>query len=178
MHRNPVNNISENRIISVTTGHNEPPGTTVGLKSIDLVSVTSSEFNENDNISFDEDRLQRWNFYEFWEQFKSASAAVVLIVACFLQNSWSINEYLKLLLDAESEVPLWNDTDTTSGYDLVDELFTSENVIVTGVIISWHIGTIFGGVLGAFIVPVLANNAIYVRDLISNNIFFAHQLSI
>lgn len=156
---------SENQIISVTTAHNEPPGTTIGLKSVDLVSVTSSEFNDNDNVSFDEDRLQEWNFDEFWAQFKSASAAIVLLIGCCLQNTWSINEYLKLLLDEENETKVWNDTESTSGYELVDELFGSESVVVTGVIISWHVGAIFGGVVGAFIVPVLTNKVIYVGSL-------------
>lgn len=153
---------NENRIIHVTTANNEPPGTTIGLKSVDLVSVTSSEFIDEDNISFDEGRLQQWHFYEFWAQFKSASAAVVLIIACCIQSTWSINEYLKLLIDQGDEIMSWNDTDSSSGYDLVDELFTSESVTVTTVIVSWHIGAIFGGVLGAFIVPVLTNKVIYV----------------
>lgn len=153
---------TENQIIHVTTARNEPPGTTVGLKSVDLVSVTSSEFNDDDNISFDEGRLQQWSFDEFWAQMKSASAAIVLLVACCIHSTWSINEYLKLLLDEEDETSTWNDTDSTSGYDLVDQLFTSESVTVTTVIISWNIGAIFGGVLGAFIVPVLTNKIIYV----------------
>lgn len=158
------NNIisSENQIIHVTTASNEPPGTTIELKSVDLVSVTSSEFIEDDNISFDEGRLQQWNPDEFWSQFKSASAAIVLVVACCIQSTWSINEYLKLLWDKGNVTAWWNDTESASGYDFVDQLFSSESVIVTGVIVSWNVGAIFGGVLGAFIAPVLTNKVIYV----------------
>lgn len=146
----------------MTTASNEPPGTTIELKSVDLVSVTSSEFIEDDNISFDEGRLQQWNLDEFWAQFKSASAAIVLVVACCIQSTWSINEYLKLLWDKGNETAWWNDTESASGYDFVDQLFSSESVIVTGVIVSWNVGAIFGGVLGAFIAPVLTNKVIYV----------------
>lgn len=167
MHRNSQVFVgdSNNEIIHVTTGNNELPGTTIGLKSIDLVSVTSEEFHEeDDNISIDEGRLQQWHFGEFKTQFKGISAAILLLVACYLQCTWSINEYFKLMNDEQNESTAWNSSaETATGYEFVDNLFTSESVVVTLVIVSWNIGAIFGGILAAFIVPVVPNKMIYVN---------------
>lgn len=153
-----MNKINNNQIVRVTTTTIHNNGGEVEEKAVDLISVTSSEFKDDDTKSFDEGRLQEWNFAEFSMQLMGISAGIFLLFACCVQTSWGINEYLKLITDEEKQ---WNETEAT-GYEIVDELFSSESVVVTTVIISWNIGAIIGGVVGAFIVPVLTNKIIYV----------------
>lgn len=133
-------------------------------KSIDLVSVNSATDSENDNISIADGYMQRWHFPEFRSQFLSSFAAILILFACSILNSWSINEYLKLMLDVRGNTSdEWNSTENVlTEYEIVDQIFTSETAFVSAIIVSYNLGVILGGVFGAFIVPVLPNQVVYV----------------
>lgn len=143
----------------------QPSDINVDSKSIDLVSVNSLDESEADNISLAEGYMQQWNYEEFRTQFLGAFAGVILIFGCSILSSWSINEYLKLILDTRSNSTSWNSTEFEIGItDYLDDMFSSEVVMVSAIIVSYNIGVIFGGVFGAFIVPVLTNQVVYVSD--------------
>lgn len=156
------NGTAKNKSFPFSTQSNDKDFET---KSIDLVSVNSElSENEKDNISIVDGYMQRWNFLEFRCQFLGTIAAIIILFGCSTLNSWSINEYLKLIVDIRNDaIESWNFTEYHSTeYAIVDEIFTSEIALVSAIIISYNVGVIFGGVFGAFIVPVLLNQVVYV----------------
>lgn len=119
-------------------------------KSIDLISVDSEEFSKDDgdDISFDEGRLQQWNFREFSMQFVSLLAGVILLFGCLVNGAWSITDFVKDILSNEDE---WTDIDY--GWNLFnddeEEFFQSRHIIIAIVVLSWNVGAIIGGIFGA-----------------------------
>lgn len=131
-------------------------------KAIDLESVTSEDYQEDDDrVSFDEGRLQQWNFNEFRIQLLGSIAGIVLLFGCGTISAWAVTDLVKDVQVNENE---WIDVDY--GWDLFgendDEFFESRHVIIAIVVLSWNVGYIIGAILGAFVVPVLPNRAIYV----------------
>lgn len=130
-------------------------------KCIDLVSVTSDEFHDDDSISFDEGRLQQWNGTEFRMQLAGALSGIILLFGCASISAWAIADFVKDMqengdewIDVDYEMSLFGDGD--------DEFFQSRHVIIAMVVLSWNVGYIIGGVFGAFVVPILPNRTIYV----------------
>lgn len=133
-------------------------------KSVDLISVTSDDYNnkEDDQVSFDEGRLQQWNFEEYQMQLLGSLAGVVLLFGCGTMSAWSVTDFIKDIQQNEAE---WVDFDYS--FELFDseedEFLASRHVIIAMVVLSYNIGCIIGCICGAFIVPLLPNRAIYVR---------------
>lgn len=129
-------------------------------KCIDLVSVTSEEFKDDDSISFDEGRLQQWNGAEFRAHLAGALAGIILLFGCASISAWAIADFVK---DMQVNGDDWIDVD----YDMSllyddSEFFESRHVMIGMVVLSWNVGYIIGGVFGAFVVPILPNRTIYV----------------
>lgn len=139
-----------------------PSTVEVEEKSVDLVSVTSEDYKDDDQISFDEGRLQQWNCAEFQMQLLSALAGIVLLFGCGIMSAWAVTDLIKDVQVNEAE---WVDLDYS--FELFDseedEFLTSRHVIIAMVVLSYNIGCIVGGICGAFITPLLPNRAIYVR---------------
>lgn len=57
----------ENKSVNLVT-----PTPKIEEKSVDLISVTSDDYKDDDEISFDEGRLQQWDFAEFQMQLLGA----------------------------------------------------------------------------------------------------------
>lgn len=137
-------------------------------KAIDLVSVKSEELqNDDDTISFDEGRLQQWNVAEFRMQLAGALSGIILMFGCASMSAWAIADFLK---DIETNGEDWISVDYE--WSLLDkdedEFFQSRHVILAMLVMSWNVGYIIGGALGAFIVPLLPNRSVYV----SFDVFF------
>lgn len=133
-------------------------------KSVDLISVTSEDYKiEDDQISFDEGRLQQWNYTEFQMQLMGAISGMVLLFGCGTMSAWSVTDFIKDVQQNEAD---WVDID----YNLElfdadeDEFLASRHVIIAMVVLSYNIGCIIGAICGAFITPLLPNRAIYVRS--------------
>lgn len=133
-------------------------------KAVDLMSVTSEDYKEDDVVSFDEGRLQQWNFAEFRMQLLGSIAGIILLFGCGTISAWAVSDLVKDVQVNENE---WVDVDY--GWDLFgendEEFFESRHVIIAIVVLSWNVGYIIGGILGAFIVPVLPNRTVYVCKL-------------
>lgn len=131
-------------------------------KSVDLISVTSDDYNQDDDqVSFDEGRLQQWNFPEFQMQLLGAIAGMMVLFGCGLISAWAITDFIKDVQQNEAE---WVDMDYS--FELFDndddELLASRHVIIAMVVLSYNVGCIVGGICGAFITPLLPNRIIYV----------------
>lgn len=65
--------------------------------SVDLISVSSDDYKaaEEDEISFDEDRLQQWNFVEFRKQLLACVAGIVLCIGCGITSAWAVSDFIK-----------------------------------------------------------------------------------
>lgn len=141
-----------------------PPKPEIEEKSVDLISVTSEDYNnkEDDQVSFDEGRLQQWNYDEFQMQLLGSLAGMVLLFGCGTMSAWSVTDFIKDVQQNEAE---WVDFDYS--FELFDseedEFLASRHVIIAMVVLSYNIGCIIGSICGAFIVPLLPNRAIYVR---------------
>lgn len=137
------------------------PAIEIEDKSVDLVSITSEDYKEEDAISFDEGRLQQWNFTEFRMQLMGSIAGIILLFGCGIISAWAVTDLVK---DVQVNGNEWIDVDY--GWDLFgeneEEFFESRHVIIAIVVLSWNVGYIIGAMLGAFIVPVLPNRTIYV----------------
>lgn len=151
-----------------------PSTVEVEEKTVDLVSVTSEDYKDDDQISFDEGRLQQWNYAEFQMQLLSAMAGIVLLFGCGIMSAWAVTDLIKDIQVNEAE---WVDLDYS--FELFDsdeeDFLASRHVIIAMVVLSYNVGCIVGGICGAFITPLLPNRAIYVR---SNNFhcFNLHNL--
>lgn len=129
-------------------------------KNIDLISVTSEDYKEDDQISFSEGRLQQWNYSEFHMQFMGAIAGIVLLFGCGTISAWAVTDIIKDVQVNEAE---WTDVDYTffESHN-EDDFLASRHVIIAMVVLSFNVGVIVGGICGAFITPLLPNRAIYV----------------
>lgn len=133
-------------------------------QSVDLISVTSDDYHEDENddqISFDEGRLQEWNSAEFQMQLLGAVAGMVLLFGCGLMSAWAITDFIKDFQQNEIE---WLDIDYS--FELLDkkqdDFLASHHVIIAMVVLSYNVGCIVGAILGAFITPLVRNRFIYV----------------
>lgn len=133
-------------------------------RTVDLISVNSEDFEDDeidDQISFDEGRLQEWNSIEFEMQLLGAASGMVLLFGCGLMSAWAITDFIKDFQQNEVE---WLDIDYS--FELLDkkqdDFLASHHVIIAMVVLSYNIGCIVGGILGAFITPLLPNRIIYV----------------
>lgn len=135
-------------------------------KAVDLLSVTSEDYKDDDEISFDEGRLQQWSASEFRKQLWSALAAIILLFGCGIMSAWAVTDFIKDVQLNEAE---WVDLDYS--FELFDndedEFLNSRHVIIAMVVLSYNIGFIIGGIFGAFVAPLLPNKAIYVCIYIS-----------
>lgn len=133
-------------------------------KSVDLISVTSEDYDEkeDDQVSFDEGRLQQWNTAEYQMQLLGAVAGMMLLFGCGTISTWAITDFIK---DVQINAAEWVEVDYS--FDLFDmeqeDFLTSRHVIIAMVVLSYNIGCIIGAILGAFITPLLPNRIIYVR---------------
>lgn len=133
-------------------------------KSVDLLSVTSEDYKQTDDdqISFNEGRLQQWNSAEFQMQLVGAVSGIILLFGCGTISTWAIADFIKDVQQNEAE---WVDIDYS--FELFDteheDFLTSRHVIIAMVVLSYNIGSIIGAILGAFITPLLPNRIIYVR---------------
>lgn len=149
------------------------PAQEIEEKSVDLISVTSEDYKDDDEISFDEGRLQQWNFTEFLDQLLGAMAGIILMLGCGTISAWAVTDFIKDVQLNEAE---WVDLDYS--FELFensdDEFLNSRHVIIAIVVLSYHIGYIIGGIFGAFVTPLLPNKAIYVRirDTICSPIYY------
>lgn len=133
-------------------------------KSVDLISVTSEDYKKDDDqISFDEGRLQQWNYSEFQMQLMSSIAGMLLLFGCGIMSAWSVTDFIKDIQQNEAE---WIDFDYSFELFETDEeeFLASRHVIIAMVVLSFNIGCIIGAIMGAFITPLLPNRAIYVRS--------------
>lgn len=132
-------------------------------KSVDLISVTSEDYEDKDDdqVSFDEGRLQQWNAAEYQMQLIGAVAGITLIFGCGTISTWAITDFIK---DVQINAAEWVEVDYS--FDLFDmeheDFLTSRHVIIAMVVLSYNIGCIIGAILGAFITPLLPNRIIYV----------------
>ena len=130
-------------------------------KSVDLLSVNSEDFKDEDDISFSEGRLQAWNFSEFNKQMCGAASAVILLFGCGITSAWAIADLIKDIQQNEAQ---WIDIDYS--FELFDtdedEFLGSRHVIIGMVVLSLYFGIIIGAIFGAFLTPILPNKAIYV----------------
>ena len=130
-------------------------------KSVDLLSVNSEDFKDEDEISFSEGRLQAWNFSEFNKQMCGAASAVILLFGCGITSAWAIADLIKDIQQNEAQ---WIDIDYS--FELFDtdedEFLGSRHVIIGMVVLSLYFGIIIGAIFGAFLTPILPNKAIYV----------------
>lgn len=130
-------------------------------KSVDLISVTSDDYKDDDEVSFDEGRLQQWNFSEFQMQLLGALAGIILLFGCGIISAWAVTDFIK---DVQVNEAQWVDLDYS--FELFDndddDFLTSRHVIIAMVVLSYNVGYIIGGIFGAFITPLLPNRAIYV----------------
>lgn len=144
-------------------------------KSVDLLSVTSDDYKDEDLISFDEGRLQAWHSGEFKKQLWGALAAIVLLLGCGFTSTWAISDLIKDIQLNEAE---WVDIDYS--FELFDnddeEFLSSRHVIIAMVVLSFNFGNIIGAILGAFLTPILPNRAIYVCCLVFH-IFFLKPMT-
>ncbi|XP_031624199.1 uncharacterized protein LOC116341345 [Contarinia nasturtii] len=142
----------------VTTRTKTPPE--IEEKSVDLISVTSEDYKDDDQISFDENRLQQWNTSEFYMQLWGAAAGIILLFSCGTLSAWAVTDFVK---DVQVHKAAWIDIDYS--FELFDdeerEFLSSRHVIIAMVVLSFNIGCIIGGIFGAFITPILPNRAIY-----------------
>lgn len=130
-------------------------------KAINLISVTSERYDD-DNISFDERRLQEWNFREFWMQMVNSLSAFVLLFGCGLISAWSITDFIKENLSA---INVRHNSSTEGDWLEIDgEFHTSRHFIVGMVVLSWNAGAVTGGIVGAYIVSRLPVRYIYVSS--------------
>lgn len=132
-------------------------------KAIDLVSVNSEELQEDDTISFHEGHLQQWNGAEFRMQLAGTLSGIILLFGCSSLSAWALSDFLK---DIEAHSEDWISVDYE--WNLLDkdedEFFQSRHVILAMLVMSWNVGYIGGGALGAFIVPLLPNRSVYVSS--------------
>lgn len=130
-------------------------------KSVDLLSVNSEDFKDEDEISFSEGRLQAWNFSEFNKQMCGAASAIILLFGCGITSAWAIADLIKDIQQNEAQ---WIDIDYS--FELFDtdedEFLGSRHVIIGMVVLSLYFGIIIGAIFGAFLTPILPNKAIYV----------------
>lgn len=144
-----------------STAASSQPG--IEEKSVDLISVTSEDYEDKDDdqVSFDEGRLQQWNTAEYQMQLVSASAGIMLLFGCGTISTWAITDFIK---DVQINAAEWVEVDYS--FDLFDmeheDFLTSRHVIIAMVVLSYNIGCIIGAILGAFITPILKNRIIYV----------------
>lgn len=161
-HRSGIENRSMN-LVPFT------PKNEIEEKSVDLISVTSDDYNkkEDDQVSFDEGRLQQWNCEEFQMQLLGTMAGMILLFGCGTMSAWSVTDFIKDIQQNEAE---WVDFDYS--FELFDseedEFLASRHVIIAMVVLSYNIGCIIGSILGAFITPILPNRVIYVRFIIKH----------
>lgn len=156
--RPPTRDKSRPKFALVTAATLRPE---VEEKSVDLLSVTSDDYKEDDQISFDEGRLQQWNYPEFHIQLLSAVAGMVLLFACGTMSAWAITDFIKDFQQNDAE---WLDVDYS--FDLLDtqkdSFLESHHIIIAMVVLSYNVGCIVGAICGAFITPLLPNRIIYV----------------
>lgn len=142
-------------------------------KAIDLVSVSSEELQDDDTVSFDEGRLQQWNGSEFRMQLAGTLSGIILLFGCASLSAWAIADFLK---DIEANGEDWISVDYE--WNLLDkdedEFFQSRHVILAMLVMSWNVGYIIGGALGAFIVPLLPNRSVYVSNFLCSKIRLPH----
>lgn len=135
-------------------------------KSVDLLSVTSDDYKDDDEISFDEGRLQQWNCSEFQKQLWGAASGIVIILCCEIISAWAICDFIKDIQVNEAE---WVDLDYN--FELFDsdgdDILSSRHVIIAMVVLAYNLGIIIGAIFGAFVIPLLPNRAIYVNIYLS-----------
>lgn len=150
--------IEEKTVNLVTT---PTPTPEIEVKSVDLISVTSEDYKDDDEISFDEGRMQQWNFPEFQKQLWGAAAGIILLLGCGITSAWAVTDFIK---DIQVNEAQWVDLDYS--FELFDndedEFLSSRHVIIAMVVLSYNIGYIIGAIFAAFITPILPNRAIYV----------------
>lgn len=141
------------------------PSIEIEEKSVDLISVTSEDYKDEDEISFDEGRLQQWNYAEFQMQLVGALAGIILMFGCGMMSAWAVTDFVK---DVQVNEADWLDFDYS--FELFDndqdEFLASRHVIIAMVVLSFNIGYIIGGICGAFLTPLLPNRAIYVSFIV------------
>jgi len=130
-------------------------------KAIDLISVTSGRYDD-DNISFDEGRLQEWNYREFWMQMLNSLSAFVLLFGCGLISAWSITDFIKENMSKISVKEKSLDDDDWLEID--GPFYSSRHFIIGMVVLSWNAGAVIGGIVGAYVVPRLPVRYIYVSS--------------
>lgn len=117
--------------------------TEIEEKSVDLISVTSDDYKDDDEISFDEGRLQQWNFSEFQMQLSGALAGIILLFGCGIISAWAVTDFIK---DVQVNEAQWVDLDYS--FELFDndedDFFSSRHVIIAMVVLSYNIGFIIG----------------------------------
>lgn len=88
-----VNLKSDNEVKSV----NSPTTATSEIeeKAVDLISVINEDYKGEDEVSFNEGRLQQWNFSEFRMQIWGAAAGIVLLFGCGIVSSWAVTNFVK-----------------------------------------------------------------------------------
>lgn len=138
------------------------PAVEIEDKSVDLISVTSEDYKDDDTISFDEGRLQQWNGAEFCMQLVGSLAGILLMFGCGIVSAWAVTDFVKDVQANENE---WVEFDYS--FELFDneqdEFLASRHVIIAMVVLSFNVGYIIGGISGAFLTPLLPNRAVYVR---------------
>lgn len=141
------------------------PSIEIEEKSVDLISVTSEDYKDEDEISFDEGRLQQWNYAEFQMQLLGSLAGIILMFGCGMMSAWAVTDFVK---DVQVNEADWLDFDYS--FELFDndqdEFLASRHVIIAMVVLSFNIGYIIGGICGAFLTPLLPNRAIYVSFIV------------
>lgn len=148
----------EDKTVNLMTAQ---PTIEVEEKSVDLISVTSEDYKDDDEISFDEGRLQQWNYAEFQAQLLGALGGIILMFGCGIISAWAVTDFVK---DVQANEAEWIDFDYS--FELFDndqdEFLASRHVIIAMVVLSFNVGCIIGGICGAFLTPLLPNRAIYV----------------
>lgn len=138
----------------------------IEVKSVDLLSVTSDDYKDDDEISFDEGRLQQWNCSEFQKQLWGTASGMIIILACEIISAWAISDFIK---DIQVNEAQWVDLDYN--FELFDsdedDILNSRHVIIAIVVLAYNIGYIIGAIFGAFLTPLLPNRAIYVNKILS-----------
>lgn len=137
---------------------------TLAIDNISYVEGDNVSYCEGDNISFAEGALQEWNFREFGNQLIGISAGLLILFGCDLISAWAIADFTKHFESEQNESV--NKTST----------FFGPKCIIGIVVMSWNMGEIFGGFLGAFIIGTVSSRSIYVslslkQKLFQTNIF-------